>query len=68
MTSLEFQSLTEDEQTLIHNKGDKVVQFLTELLERDESPKVQAVLATGLAKMMLSGMVFDEKARTGLDG
>lgn len=68
MTSLELQSLTEDEQTLIHNKGDKVVQFLTELLERDESPKVQAVLATGLAKMMLSGMVFDEKARTGLDG
>lgn len=68
MTSLELQSLTEDEQTLIHNKGDKVVQFLTELLERDESPKVQAVLATGLAKMMLSGMVSDEKARTGLDG
>lgn len=68
MTSLELQSLTEDEQTLIHNKGDKVVQFLTELLERDESPKVQAVLATGLAKMMLSGMVFDEKACTGLDG
>lgn len=52
----------------MHNKGDKVVQFLTELLERDESPKVQAVLATGLAKMMLSGMVSDEKARTGLDG
>lgn len=68
MASLELQSFTEDEQTLMHNKGDKVVQFLTELLERDESPKVQAVLATGLAKMMLSGMVSDEKARTGLDG
>lgn len=65
---MELQSLTEDEQTLIHNKGDKVVQFLTELLERDESPKVQAVLATGLAKMMLSGMVSDEKARTGING
>lgn len=68
MASLELQSFTEDEQTLMHNKGDKVVQFLTELLERDESPKVQAVLATGLAKMMLSGMVSDEKARTGPDG
>lgn len=65
---MELQSLNEDEQTLIHNKGDKVVQFLTELLERDESPKVQAVLATGLAKMMLSGMVSDEKARTGING
>jgi condensin complex subunit 3 len=41
-------------------KGDRVVEFLTKLLENETSRQIQAVLVTGLAKLTLSGMVTDE--------
>ncbi|THH04391.1 hypothetical protein EW145_g5552 [Phellinidium pouzarii] len=41
--------------------GDRVVDFLTKLFELEVSSKVQAVICTGLAKLMLSGMISDEK-------
>lgn len=37
------------------------MEFLTKVFETDESEKVQAVICTGLAKLMLSGMISDEK-------
>ncbi|KAI5122624.1 hypothetical protein M0805_008713 [Coniferiporia weirii] len=41
--------------------GDRVVEFLTKIFESEESQKIQAVICTGLAKLMLSGMIADEK-------
>ena len=43
------------------------MEFLTRIFETDESEKVQAVICTGLAKLMLSGMISDEKARRTLE-
>ena len=44
-------------------KGDRVVGFLTDMLEKETSPEVQTVLATGLAKLTLSGMISDDNVR-----
>ncbi|EJC98308.1 uncharacterized protein FOMMEDRAFT_114496 [Fomitiporia mediterranea MF3/22] len=41
--------------------GDRVVEFLMRLFESTESYAVQALLCKGLAKLMMSGMVTDEK-------
>ncbi|KAL5523222.1 YCG1_1 [Sanghuangporus sanghuang] len=41
--------------------GDRVVEFLTRLFESTESYTVQALLCKGLAKLMMSGMVNDER-------
>ncbi len=42
-------------------QGDKVVEYLRGIFENEESRAVQAVLCSGLSKLMLSGMVTDEK-------
>ncbi|KAJ8457735.1 hypothetical protein ONZ51_g11351 [Trametes cubensis] len=41
--------------------GDKIVDFLLQLLEAEELERVQALLVVGIAKLMLSGMVTDER-------
>lgn len=41
--------------------GEKIIEFLLQLLESDESERVQALLVMGIAKLMLAGMVDDER-------
>ncbi|PSR90834.1 hypothetical protein PHLCEN_2v4803 [Hermanssonia centrifuga] len=41
--------------------GERIVEFLLHILDTDESEKVQALLCVGLSKLMLSGMVADER-------
>ena len=40
---------------------EKIIMFLLALLENEESDRVQAILCTGIAKLMLAGMVTDER-------
>ncbi len=42
-------------------QGERIVEFLLHILDTDESEKVQALLCVGLSKLMLSGMVADER-------
>ena len=42
----------------------KMVDFLLHTLENTESDEVQNVLCVGLSKLMLSGMISDERVRT----
>ncbi|KAI0634669.1 nuclear condensing complex subunit [Trametes polyzona] len=41
--------------------GDMIVEFLLQLLGSEEAERVQALLVVGIAKLMLSGMVTDER-------
>ncbi|KAL5480828.1 YCG1_1 [Sanghuangporus weigelae] len=41
--------------------GEKVITFLMQVLEAEESRKVQALMCLGLAKLMLFGLVTDER-------
>ncbi|KAI0674717.1 nuclear condensing complex subunit [Trametes maxima] len=41
--------------------GARIVDFLQQLLEAEERPRVQALLVIGVAKLMLAGMVTDER-------
>ena len=41
--------------------GDKIIEFILQLLENEEVEKVQALLCVGIAKLMLAGMVADER-------
>ncbi|KAJ3556048.1 hypothetical protein NM688_g2240 [Phlebia brevispora] len=41
--------------------GQRIVEFLLLILDNEESPKVQALLCMGLAKLMLAGMVVDDR-------
>ncbi|KAI0747199.1 nuclear condensing complex subunit [Daedaleopsis nitida] len=41
--------------------GEKIIEFLLQLLESEESESVQALLSVGISKLMLSGMVTDER-------
>ncbi|KAI0363430.1 ARM repeat-containing protein [Pilatotrama ljubarskyi] len=41
--------------------GEKIIEFLLQLLEAEELERVQALLVMGIAKLMLSGMVTDER-------
>ncbi|OBZ78081.1 Condensin complex subunit 3 [Grifola frondosa] len=41
--------------------GDRIIEFLLHLLENEESDKVQALLCVGISKLMLSGMINDER-------
>ncbi|KAI0777818.1 nuclear condensing complex subunit [Trametes elegans] len=41
--------------------GDKIIDFLLQLLEAEEIERVQALLVVGIAKLMLSGLVTDER-------
>jgi Nuclear condensing complex subunits, C-term domain len=39
------------------------MEFLLQVLGNEESDKVQALICTGFAKLMLSGMIADERVR-----
>jgi condensin complex subunit 3 len=39
------------------------MEFLLQVLGNEESEKVQALICTGFAKLMLSGMIADERVR-----
>ncbi|KAF8524376.1 nuclear condensing complex subunit [Hysterangium stoloniferum] len=41
--------------------GERIVEFLLHVLENEESDEVQAVACVGIGKLMLSGMVSDER-------
>lgn len=42
-------------------KGDRIVDFLLRILNDEESEKVQALICMGLSKLMLSGMIADDR-------
>ncbi|KAI0063895.1 hypothetical protein BV25DRAFT_1823946 [Artomyces pyxidatus] len=46
--------------------GDRVIEFLLQVLNNEESEKVQALLCMGFAKLMLSGMIVDERVLSSL--
>lgn len=48
-------------------QGEKIIEFLLNVLSVEESEKVSALICIGLAKLMLSGMIADERVRTLLD-
>ncbi|GJJ15062.1 hypothetical protein Clacol_009337 [Clathrus columnatus] len=41
--------------------GERIVEFLLHILENEESDEVQAVTCMGIAKLMLSGMITDQR-------
>ncbi|THH31051.1 hypothetical protein EUX98_g3136 [Antrodiella citrinella] len=41
--------------------GERIVEFLLHILENEESEKVQALLCVGISKLMLSGMITDDR-------
>ncbi|KAI9511024.1 nuclear condensing complex subunit [Russula earlei] len=41
--------------------GGRVIEFLLQVLGNEESDKVQTLICTGFAKLMLSGMISDER-------
>ncbi|EPQ52389.1 chromosome condensation complex protein [Gloeophyllum trabeum ATCC 11539] len=41
--------------------GDRIIEFLLQIWGNEESEKVQALMCVGIAKLMLSGMVTDER-------
>jgi len=42
------------------------IEFLLQILGNEESDKVQALICTGFAKLMLSGMISDERVLVSL--
>ena len=42
-------------------QGERIVTFLLHLLETEENEKIQALLCMGIAKLMLAGMITDER-------
>ncbi|TDL22781.1 ARM repeat-containing protein [Rickenella mellea] len=58
--------MVHESQIFVDPADDKLINFLAEALHTEESAKVQAVLGTGLAKLMLSGMVSHDKVLTSL--
>ncbi|PCH39141.1 hypothetical protein WOLCODRAFT_110578 [Wolfiporia cocos MD-104 SS10] len=46
--------------------GERIVNFLLHLLENEEAEKVQALLCIGISKLMLSGMITDDRLLRGL--
>ncbi|TCD67325.1 hypothetical protein EIP91_000246 [Steccherinum ochraceum] len=41
--------------------GERIIEFILHVLENEESEKVQALLCVGISKLMLSGMITEEK-------
>lgn len=42
-------------------QGDRIIEFLLHILDSEASDKVQALICIGMSKLMLSGMVSDER-------
>lgn len=47
--------------TLLICQAKQIVEFLLKILQVEESPEAQAVLVTGLSKLLLSGVVTDSQ-------
>ena len=45
-------------------QGERIVEFLLHVLENEELDEAQAVVCVGISKLMLSGMVSDERVRS----
>ncbi|KAH9848970.1 nuclear condensing complex subunit [Lenzites betulinus] len=41
--------------------GEKIIEFMLQLLDAEEQDRVQALLVIGISKLMLSGLVTDER-------
>lgn len=48
---------------LMKPQGKRVIAFLMQVLEAEDSKTVQALICQGLAKLMLFGLVTDERVR-----
>lgn len=46
-------------------QGDRMLEFLQFLLQTETSEKAQSLVCMGLSKLLLSGIVTDEKVRNG---
>ena len=44
-------------------QGEKIIEFFLHVLENEESGKVQALLCIGISKLMLSGMITEDRVR-----
>ena len=44
-------------------QSDRIVEFLLHVLNGEDAEKVQALLCVGLAKLVLAGMISDERVR-----
>ncbi|KZT66264.1 hypothetical protein DAEQUDRAFT_768182 [Daedalea quercina L-15889] len=57
-----------DEELLLRSEdiAHKIVTFLLQTLEIEESPAVQAVLCVGISKLMLAGLVTDPRVLTSM--
>jgi condensin complex subunit 3 len=42
-------------------QSERIIEFFLHVLEHEESDKVQALLCIGLAKLVLAGMICDDK-------
>ncbi|KAA1474990.1 ARM repeat-containing protein [Dentipellis sp. KUC8613] len=47
-------------------QAERMVEFLLNVLSQEDSDRVQALIAMGFAKLMLSGMITDERVLTSL--
>ncbi|KAG2156923.1 nuclear condensing complex subunit [Suillus bovinus] len=59
-----FDILMVHENDFLNKEGgasERIVEFFLHVLEIEESDKVQALLCIGLAKLVLSGMIYDDK-------
>ncbi|KAI0696847.1 nuclear condensing complex subunit [Cytidiella melzeri] len=41
--------------------GDRIIEFLLHILDNEDSGKVQALICVGISKLMLSGMISDDR-------
>jgi condensin complex subunit 3 len=47
-------------------QAETIINFLLKRLNEEESEKVQALICVGLSKLMLSGMIAEDRVRAGL--
>ena len=43
------------------SQAKRITDFLLQMLDSDDSPEVQAVLCTGLCKLLLAGIITDPR-------
>ena len=48
-------------------QGERIIEFLLQVLDEEESDKVQALICVGMSKLMLSGMIADDRVCCYLD-
>lgn len=47
----------------VYGQGERIIEFLLHVLNGEDAEKVQALLCIGLSKLVLAGMISDERVR-----